>query len=205
MYLTVYSPGMWQDLLRNISQVAPVDRIALLRSRFRLCKAGLIPSADFLQVCLNGVFSVFLIHVVHSKLCIALQKDKHAVVLREVFTMIAEFSKVWRLVPARTGDERSIGDMLKAFSARLAAIVLDRFGEVAKPGEDQLCANLRLAALRNLAGVEGKEAIFMFLFKCLLDTKAMRFDLFIVANSLTGALCRPKSSPLLATLDPWIS
>jgi hypothetical protein len=50
MVLTVYSPGLWQDLLKHVAQIAPLDRVALLYSRLMLSTAGHIPTADFLKV-----------------------------------------------------------------------------------------------------------------------------------------------------------
>ncbi len=139
MFQTVYSPGMWQDLLRNIMQVAPVDRIALLHTRLDLASAGMVPSSDFLQ------------------LCLALQKDKNPLVLTELIHSFNSFCAVWLLAEARSGEKggKSLAEMLRQFGDNLSSGVLEKIGDFPRAGEDEPTTTLRSMAIQRLALIEG--------------------------------------------------
>ncbi len=69
MVLTVYSPGLWQDLVKHVAQIAPLDRMALLYSRLMLCTAGHIPTADLLQVIVFFVKTLLLFIFFVARYC----------------------------------------------------------------------------------------------------------------------------------------
>ncbi len=133
MVRVVYSPGMWQDLVKHVLQLSPTDRMSLISSRLALCSAGLVSSGDVLQL-------VFV-----------LERDTNAAVLKFTLAHVESlFCRVWSRVSLRPDGGESMKTLTNRLMYRLGNAVLERFGPTPVAGESPLCNDLRSIAFRYL-------------------------------------------------------
>ncbi len=132
MLRTVYSRGMWVDIVKHALQLAPVARMGLINSRIALCSAGLLSSGDVLQ------------------LVLVLERETNARVMLYMMTQLETyFCSVWARVTRNDGGD-TMAELCARLMYRLGNAVLERFGATPKVGEDPVCRDLRAKAFRPL-------------------------------------------------------
>ena len=132
MMQVIYSPGMWNDVVKHAMELEPVTRISLLESRLLLSSAGLISSSEFLQLAL--VFG----REGDKSPCVELLGA-------EGVEFSAAFGTRWNgaLVNATKHPKISSGSCCFA----LPTLSWTRFGLNKAPGEHQVISDLRSSVL----------------------------------------------------------
>ena len=127
MIQVVYSAGMWQNLTKHSSQLAPVDRLGLLASRVSLSMAGYVPSSEVLR--LIDSFA---------------ETETSPFILDSAYAMLADsFFPVWS--KARGGALKSL---MSPLQSRLHLVALKLVGEKPRAGESRAAAEARDKGLK---------------------------------------------------------